>query len=93
MQQKLLQQLKEGKKLRIKHPEYQFTMNVNLVMEDNDVEPSVYDIKISLPQKANKGEKLLLKYVQIYCYDILCNNLLKDVKESKEYQKLLEKLK
>ena len=90
--QKLLQDLRTGKKLKVKHPEYQFTINAMLKLEDGKIEPTISSIKISLPQKANRGEKLLLKLVEIYCYDVLCTNLLDDVLTSKEYQKLMIKL-
>lgn len=89
---KLLQDLRNGKKLKIKHPEYQFTINALLKMEDGKTEPSISGLSVSLPQKANRGEKLLLKLVQIYCYDVLCNNLHSEVVKSTEYQKLMAKL-
>jgi hypothetical protein len=83
---KLLEQLKKGKKLKVKHPEYQFTINANLKLQNYAL--LVEGLKISLPQKANKGEKLLLKLVQIYCYDVLQNNLTSDVYASKEFIRL-----
>jgi hypothetical protein len=91
MESKTLRELKIGKKIKIKHPEYQFTINAIIKFEENKREPLITIEKVSLPQKANRGEKLLLKLVQIYCYDVLATNLTKDVLESKEYEKLMEK--
>lgn len=87
MKTDLLEQLKVGKKIKVKHLEYGFTIHAELKMEGK--EPSVKLEKVNLPQKAKKGEKLLLKLVNIYCFDVLCNNLLNDVIESKEYKKIL----
>jgi len=88
----LLEQLRTGKKiLKIKHPEYQFTINANLKLNNDLI--TVEGIKVSLPQKATKGEKLLLKLVQIYCYDVLQQNLIKEVYESKEFGKLQNRIK
>lgn len=85
----LLDQLKVGKKIKVKHPAYAFTIHAELKMEDGKNEPSIKLEKINLPQKAKKGEKLLLKLVNIYCFDVLCNNLLNDVVESLEYKKIM----
>ncbi len=93
MRATLLEQLKIGKKIKFKHPEYAFIIHAELKMEDKDEKPTVYLEKINLPQKAKKGEKLLLKLVNIYCFDVLCNNLLNDIVESKEYKKLLTQIK
>jgi hypothetical protein len=61
-------------------------------MEEGKDEPTIRLERINLPTKASKGEKLLLKLVYIYCFDILCNNLLNDVRESKEYKKIIEQV-
>jgi hypothetical protein len=91
MENKLLKELKIGKKIKVKHREYEFTINATIKLQDN--EPLVTIEKISLPQKANRGEKLLLKLVQIYCYDVLTGNLIKDVLESEEYNKWMNRTK
>jgi len=88
----LRDQLKTGKKIKVKHPEYAFTIHAELKMEDGKTDPAIKLEKINLPQKAKKGEKLLLKLVNIYCFDVLCNNLLNDVVESKEYKKIVHEL-
>jgi len=92
MNANLREQLKTGKKIKVKHPEYAFTIHAELKMEDGKTEPSLKLEKINLPQKAKKGEKLLLKLVNIYCFDVLCNNLLNDIIESKEYKKIIFQL-
>lgn len=86
----LLEQLREGKKIKVKHPEYAFTIHAELKLVG--AEPVLKLEKINLPQKANKGEKLLLKLVNIYCFDVLCNNLLNDVMESVEYKKIMNSI-
>lgn len=86
-------QLMLGKKIRVKHPDYKFTIHAKLKLEDGLKEPQVYLEKINLPTKATKGEKLLLKLVNIYCFEVLCNNLLNDIIESKEYKKVIAQLK
>jgi hypothetical protein len=92
MKTSLRDQLKTGKKIKFKHPEYAFTIHAELKLEDHDEKPTVYLEKINLPQKATRGEKLLLKLVNIYCFDVLCNNLLNDVIDSAEYKKILAQL-
>lgn len=88
----LLEQLNTGKKvLKLYHTDYKFTIKANMKL-DNDL-LIVDSVKISLPQKASKGEKLLLKLVQIYCYDVLQQNLIKEVYESKEFGKLQNRIK
>lgn len=87
---KLLEQLKNGKKLKIKHPDYQFTINAEVKLQKDEL--VIEGIKISLKQKANKGEKLLLKLVQIYCYDVLKNNLTIEVYKSEEFIKLQQRI-
>jgi hypothetical protein len=84
-----LEQLKLGKKIKVKHPEYGFTIHAELKLEEGKKEPSIKLEKINLPMKARKGEKLLLKLVNIYCFEVLCNNLLNDIVGSKEYKKAL----
>ena len=88
----LLEQLRSGKKIKVKHPEYGFTIHAELKVNDKN-EPLLKMEKVNLPQKAKKGEKLLLKLVHIYCFDVLCNNLLNDVMNSKEYRKVMEGVK
>ena len=85
----LREQLRKGKTIKVKHPEYAFTIHAQLKLEDGKTEPTIKLEKINLPQKAQKGEKLLLKLVHIYCFDVLCNNLLDDVVKSQEYQKVM----
>jgi hypothetical protein len=89
----LLEELKRGKNIKVKHPQYAFTIHAELKLEDNMPNLQVYLQKINLPQKASRGEKLLLKLVQIYCWEVLCNNLLNDVVGSVEYKKILNRLK
>ena len=85
----LLDQLKRGKKIKVKHSLYNFTIHAELKLEDGKAEPSVRFEKINLPQKATKGEKYLLRLAQIYCFDVMCQNMLDDILESKEYKKIL----
>lgn len=87
----LLEQLRKGKKLKIKHPEYQFTIHADIKLDHRYL--VAQNIKITLPQKASKGEKLLLKLVQIYCYDVLQDNFIRNVYESKEFHRLTDRLK
>ena len=88
----LLEQLKTGKKvLKLYHIDYKFTIKAKMKL-DNDL-LIVDSVKISLPQKASKGEKLLLKLVQIYCYDVLQTNLSREVYESKEFERLQNRIK
>lgn len=93
MKANIVEQLRKGKAIKFKHPEYQFTINAELKLEEGKKEPTVKLGKIGLPIKASKGEKLLLKLVTIYCYDVLSNNLLNDVLESNEYKKIVDRLK
>lgn len=89
----LLEQLKAGKKtLKLYHTDYKFTIKANMKL-NNDNLLVVDSVKISLPQKASKGEKLLLKLVQIYCYDVLQNNLTREIYESKEFARLQDRIK
>lgn len=89
MKTTIREQLKTGKKIKVKHPDYKFTIHAELRLENGLKEPQVYLEKISLPVKATKGEKLLFKLVNIYCFEVLCNNLLNDIVESKEYKKVV----
>jgi hypothetical protein len=87
---KLLEQLKAGKKIvTVKHPEYNFIMKAKMKLDDGQTAPAISSIKISLPRKAGKGEKLLLKLVEMYCYDVLRGNLINDIQNSVEYHKFL----
>jgi hypothetical protein len=85
----LLDQLKRGKKIKVKHSVFAFTIHAELKMEDGKTAPTIKLEKINLPQKATKGEKYLLKLAQIYCFEVMCQNMLDDVLESKEYKKVL----
>lgn len=89
MRTNLLEELKLGKKIKVKHPEYDFTIHAQVKLEDGKTEPTIKLERINLPQKAKKGEKYLLKLVHIYCFDVMCNNLLDDVLKSREYQKVM----
>ncbi len=88
----LREQLKRGKMIKVKHPEYAFTIHAELKMEDGQTEPAVKFHKVNLPAAANRGEKYLLKLVQIYAFDVMAQNLLDSVLASKEYQKVLATL-
>lgn len=86
--EKLLESLRVGRKLRVKHPILNLYINTNVKLDNSNL---VLDpFKITLPQKATKLEKLLFKLVQIYCNDVLTNNLTNDILNSKEYQKIQE---
>lgn len=89
MKTNLLEQLKKGKKIKVKHPQYAFTIHAEVKLEDGKAEPTVKFEKVNLPQKAPRGEKYLLKLVQIYCFDVMANNLLDDILNSQEYKKIL----
>lgn len=89
----LREQLKKGKTIKVKHPQYNFTIHAILKMEEGQTEPTVKFHKVNLPKKAQRGEKYLLKLVQIYAFDVMANNLLDDVLRSREYQKVLYGLK
>ena len=75
------------KTIRFTHPELKL-----IIKADLDDGAAITTIKLSLPRKATKLEKLLLKFVEIYCYDQLRNNLHNAVLESKEYQKAAAKM-
>jgi hypothetical protein len=74
------------KTLRINHPEFGLIIKANL-----EASGEIKQLNFSLPRKATKLEKLLLKYVEIYSYDVLRNNMYNVVLESKEYTKFLGK--
>jgi hypothetical protein len=89
---KLLEQLKTGKKvLKLFHIDYKFTIKANIKLDNESL--IVDSVKISLPQRASKGEKLLLKLVQIYCYDVLQNNLIREIYKSQEFERLQNRIK
>lgn len=92
MKTKIIEELRKGKKITVKHPEFQFSIHAELKLEEGQAEPTITLGKIGLPKKASKGEKLLLKLVEVYCYDVLRNNLFRDVTESDEYKKILRRL-
>jgi len=92
MKVNLRDQLRVGKTIKVKHPVYAFTIHALVKIEDGKAEPTIKLEKINLPQKANKSEKYLLKLAQIYCFDVMCNNLLGDVLNSLEYKKVLRSL-
>lgn len=85
----LKDQLRKGKKIKVKHPEYAFTIHAELKLEDDKTEPTIKFQKVNLPQTAKRGEKYLLKLVHIYCFDVMCNNLMDTVLNSREYQKII----
>jgi hypothetical protein len=85
----LLDQLRRGKKIKVKHSVFAFTIHAELKLEAGKTEPTIKLEKVNLPQKATKGEKYLLKLAQIYCFDVMCQNMLDDVLKSKEYKKVL----
>ena len=84
--EKMLESLRIGKKLRVKHPDLNIYINVKVKLENANL--TLDSLKISLPKKASKLEKLLLKLVQIYCNDVLVNNMYNGVLTSNEYQKI-----
>jgi hypothetical protein len=77
------------KTIRFTHPDYPLIVKADLEWENNDA--VVKAIKFGLPTKATKLEKLLLKYVEIYCFDVLRNNMYNVVVESAEYKKFVNK--
>lgn len=84
--ERALASLRNGKELRVKHPVFNLSIKGNVKLVGNSL--VVDGLKISLPQKATKLEKLLMKLVQIYCSDVLLNNLSNDFINSPEYNKL-----
>ncbi len=78
-------------KIRFKHPD--FGLIVKAELEWDGKEASVKTINFGLPQKASKLEKLLLKYVEIYCHDVLRNNMINVILESNEYKRFVAKQK
>lgn len=93
MRTSIVDQLRHGKKITVKHPEFNFSIHAELKLEVGNADPTIVIDKIGLPKKASKGEKLLLKLVEVYCYDVLRNNLYLDVINSGEYKKLIGRLK
>lgn len=93
MNANLLEQLRRGKMIKVKHPEYAFTIHAELKIEDGQTEPTVKFRKVNLPTAAKRGEKYLLKLVQIYAFEVMAQNLLDSVLASREYQKVLTALK
>lgn len=75
------------KTIRFTHPDYPLIVKADLEWENNEV--VIKKIKFGLPTKASKLEKLLLKYVEIYCFDVLRNNMYNIVVESGEYNKFI----
>lgn len=75
-------------KIRVKHPELNIIIHAQL---DNELKLNV--VKFGLPKKATKLEKLLLKFVEIYSYDVLRNNFHDYIINSVEYEKVCKKMK
>lgn len=92
MNANLREQLRRGKMIKVKHPEYAFTIHAELKMEDGQSEPTVKFHRVNLPTAAKRGEKYLLKLVQIYAFEVMAQNLLDSVLTSQEYQKVLANL-
>lgn len=78
------------KLIRIKHPDLNLIIKVELEHRMDGV--VINSIKFGLPQKASKLEKYLLKYVEIYAYDVIRKNLWGVICNSKEYKKFAEKV-
>ncbi len=57
----LLEELKIGKTIKVKHPDYAFTIHALLKAEDGKREPTIKIEKINLPTKASRGEKLRVR--------------------------------
>jgi uncharacterized protein (DUF2132 family) len=72
------------KSIRFTHPDYALIVKADLEWENDEV--LIKAIDFGLPIKASKLEKLLLKYVEIYCYDVLRNNMHIAVLQSKPYR-------
>jgi hypothetical protein len=72
--------------VRTKHPDLQIIIKAEV---DGTNPPDIAKITFGLPVKASKLEKFLLKYVEIYCYDVLRNNLYDTFINSPEYVKYL----
>ena len=77
------------KSIRFTHPEYPLIVKADLEWENNDA--VIKKISFGLPTKANKLEKLLLKYVEIYCFDVFRSNMYNTILESLEYKKFVTK--
>ena len=79
-----------NKELRIRHPDLGLILKTKVEFENNTIKMS--PIKFGLPIKASKLEKLLLKFTEIYCYDVLRNNMENIVLQSVEYRKFVDKI-
>lgn len=75
------------KTIRFTHPEYPLIIKADLEWENGTA--VIKEINFGLPQKANKLEKLLLKFVEIYCFDQFRNNMYNVIQESNEYNKFV----
>ena len=74
------------KKIRFTHPDLKIIIKAEI---DCDTK-TINKINFGLPKKASKLEKLLLKFAEIYCYDVLRNNFHNTILQSKEYQRLVK---
>lgn len=75
------------KTIRFTHPDYPLIVKADLEWENGSA--VIKAINFGLPQKANKLEKLLLKFVEIYCFDQFRNNMYNVIAESNEYKKFV----
>ena len=69
-------------KIRFTHPDYGLIVKAEL--EWINKEALIKSINFGLPKKASKLEKLLLQFVQIYCYDVLRTNMVDVIVASNE---------
>ncbi len=72
------------KNIRITHPELPLIIKAGLDWQNGVV---ITNVKFGLPTKASKLEKLLLKYIEIYCYDVFRNNMQDIITTSEPYKK------
>jgi hypothetical protein len=79
------------KVIKIKHPEYLFTISASVEWNEETQDASIVSIKFGLPLRATKLEKLLFKFVQIYGIDVMTQNFFNFVLESTEYKKFIMK--
>jgi hypothetical protein len=77
------------KTIRFTHPDYALIVKADLEWENG--EAVIKAIDFGLPVKASKLEKLLLKYVEIYCHDVLRNNMYNVILECDAYRKFVAK--
>lgn len=75
------------KSIRFTHPDYALIVKADVEWENGQA--IIKAIDFGLPVKASKLEKLLLKYVEIYCRDVLRNNMVNVVLESDAYKKFV----